>query len=146
MRQLLYVSDTSVDLAASELAAILATSRRNNALLAITGMLLYLDGAFLQVLEGEERAVRDLYACIRTDKRHWGQRLTFDREAPRAFTGWSMGFKRLAASDPETAGLFGLTSEAVRGRLSPVAGKAVMIMLETFCRVQHGGGLKLAVA
>ncbi|MFO1249048.1 MAG: BLUF domain-containing protein [Alphaproteobacteria bacterium] len=37
-------------------------SRANNALLGITGLLLHIDGGFLQMLEGEERSVRELYA------------------------------------------------------------------------------------
>jgi hypothetical protein len=144
MRQLLYVSNTSRDVAPAELDAILAVSRTNNAALDVTGLLLFIDGGFLQILEGEERTIRELYARIAADRRHWETRLMLDRESPRAFTGWSMGFERPSADDPETAGMFGITREAIEGRLSPGAGRVIAIMLETFYRVQRGDELRLA--
>jgi len=95
MRQLLYVSSTSSDIAPGDLDDILTASRRNNALIGISGLLLFIDGGFLQMLEGEERAVRELYTRVAADRRHWNPRLMLDREvASRAFPGWSMGFER----------------------------------------------------
>ncbi len=117
---------------------ILQSARRNNQALGITGLLLYIDGGFLQVLEGEEEAVHRIYTRIRADNRHWETRLMLDREAPRAFGDWSMGFEHLTGDDPETAGMFGVTREAIAGKLSPTAGRVVIIMLETFYRVQTG--------
>jgi Sensors of blue-light using FAD len=143
MRQLLYVSNTARDIAASDLNAILESARRNNQVLGLTGLLLYIDGGFLQILEGEERTVHEVYGRIRADRRHWEARLLLDREAPRAFGHWSMGFERLTGEDPETAGMFGVTREAIAGKLSPAAGKMVATMLETFYRVQRGDLLGL---
>ncbi len=144
MRQLLYVSNTARDTPAAELAAILEVSRRNNALLGLTGMLLYIEGGFLQVLEGDERAVRETYDRIRRDQRHWDTRILLDRAEERAFAGWSMGFEHVRVDDPQTAGIFGVTREAVASRLAPGAGRVVMTLVETFYRVQQGGDLKLA--
>ncbi len=143
MRQLLYVSNTSRDVAPAELDAILSVSRINNVARDVTGLLLYIDGGYLQVLEGEERTVRELYARIAADRRHWEARLMLDRESPRAFTGWSMGFERPSADQPETAGMFGITRDAIEGRLSPGAGRVIMVLLETFYRVNRGGELAL---
>ena len=143
MRQLLYVSNTSRNVAAEELDAILAVSRINNAALDVTGLLLFIDGGFLQILEGEERTVRELYARIAVDRRHWEARLMLDCESPRAFTGWSMGFERPSAENPETAGMFGITRDAIEGRLSPGAGRVIMVMLETFYRINRGEDLRL---
>ncbi|HKQ10718.1 MAG TPA: BLUF domain-containing protein, partial [Rhizomicrobium sp.] len=64
MRQLLYVSNTALEIGLNDLDRILTTSRRNNAMMGITGLLLFIDGGFLQILEGEERAVRELYTRI----------------------------------------------------------------------------------
>jgi hypothetical protein len=136
MRQLLYVSNCSRDITLTELNNILELSRSNNQARGITGLLLYIDGGFLQVLEGEEQAVHGVFTRIRADSRHWGARLMLDREAPRAFGDWSMGFEHLTGDDPETAGMFGVTREAIAGKLSPTAGRVVMVMLETFYRVQ----------
>jgi len=138
MRQLLYVSNTAPEISLGELDNVLTSSRRNNALLGITGLLLFIDGGFLQILEGEERAVRELYTRISTDPRHWNTRLMLDREVPaRAFPNWTMGFERPCMDDPETAGMFGVAREAIHGRLSPGTGKIVAMMLQTFYAVQH---------
>ena len=144
MRQLLYVSSTTRDLAPADLNQILTVSRANNAALDVTGLLLFIDGGFLQILEGEETTVRALYDRIAADPRHWETRLLLDRESPRACAGWSMGFERPSAEDPETAGMFGITREAIAGRLAPGAGRIITIMLETFCRVNHGEPLGLS--
>lgn len=147
MRQLLYVSSTPRDIAPGVLNDILAASRANNPLLGVTGLLIYIDGGFLQILEGEERTVRELYMRICTDRRHWEVRMLLDREVEkRAFGGWSMGFERPTPDDPESAGMFGVTREAILGRLSPHAGRVIAVMLETFYRVQRSDDLRLAEA
>jgi hypothetical protein len=63
-------------------------------------MLLYLNGSFMQVLEGEEAAVDETYSRIRQDPRHAGC-IVIDRWPieKRSFSQWSMGFKCLQASD-----------------------------------------------
>ena len=145
MRQLLYVSNTARDLDPAVLDRILAVSRANNALVDVNGLLLYIDGGFLQILEGDEISVRTLYARIAADRRHWEARLLLDRAVEAgAFGGWSMGFERPSPDDPETAGMFGVTREAIQGRLSPQAGRVIAVMLETFYRVQRGDDLRLA--
>ena len=138
MRQLLYVSNTIDDLALGDLDDILTSARRNNAMMGITGLLLSIDGGFLQILEGEERAVRELYTRVAADPRHEHLRLMLDREIPcRAFPEWAMGFERPCMDDPETAGMFGVAREAIHGRLSPGTGRIVAMMLQTFYAVQH---------
>lgn len=103
-----------------ELARILASARRRNAELGVTGVLLYQAGTFLQLLEGPADAVRHLYAdIIHDDPRHralvhcWEQPI-----AARSFPRWWMGYAdggaldpaSTAASDPAwlTRGLAGL--------------------------------------
>jgi hypothetical protein len=51
---LAYTSIASHHMAHEELLALLAQSRKNNLPTDITGMLLYMEGCFFQVLEGEE--------------------------------------------------------------------------------------------
>ena len=138
MRQLLYVSNTAHNISVGDLDDILTESRRNNAMLGITGLLLFIDGGFLQILEGEERAVRELYTRVATDPRHANTHLMLDREVPcRAFPEWNMGFERPCMDDPETAGMFGVAREAINGRLSPGTGRIVAMMLQTFYAVQQ---------
>lgn len=136
MRQLLYVSNTTPTVTVAELDEILASSRRNNSASSITGMLLFLDGGFLQVLEGEESVVRQTYARISADPRHWNIKVLFDRDAPRAFKDWSMGFKHLKNRDAANADIFDITQKAILGRLGPDAGPEVFLMIKAFCDVQ----------
>ena len=138
MRQLLYVSNTLPDLTPGVLDDILTTSRRNNAMMGITGLLLYIDGGFLQMLEGDELALRELYGRISADHRHSDLRLMLDRETgARAFPAWGMGFERPCMDDPESAGMFGVARSAIHDQLSPKPGRIVAMMLQTFYRVQH---------
>lgn len=70
--RLVYVSAASRLLSQSELVALLAESREHNSRQGITGLLLYRDGDFMQLLDGEELAVRQLFERIARDPRHRG--------------------------------------------------------------------------
>ena len=136
MRQLLYASSTDRDVSDAMLENILAVSRRNNAACGVTGVLLYSEGGFMQVLEGEETAVNKTYARICADKRHWKAMTLLDRNAPRAFGAWSMGFEKpMAFGD----GMFSLTRDAIAGRLKPNAPAEIMALLQTFYRINARG-------
>ncbi|MFM8330705.1 MAG: BLUF domain-containing protein [Candidatus Methylumidiphilus sp.] len=80
----------------SEIPKILESSVRNNPVSGITGMLLYCDGNFIQVLEGETDAVLEVFDRICADCRH---RDIFEvmREpiAEREFAQWSMGYNHI---------------------------------------------------
>ena len=94
--RLVYVSHEVRPLTTADLDALLEESRRNNARLEVTGMLLYHDGDFMQVLEGEEEAVREIYRRIVADPRHSGILVLDDTPVPdREFAGWWMGFRRV---------------------------------------------------
>ena len=101
MFHLIYLSSATNLFSAEELKELLRVSRINNSLLDVTGMLLYRDGNFLQVLEGdEEETVRGLYAKILRDPRHKGTIVVLAEEIPqREFSEWSMGFRELNAQD-----------------------------------------------
>ena len=133
MRQLLYASNTFRDVSDAVLDDILASSRANNVKAGITGVLLYIEGGFMQILEGDAPAVTDTFARISKDKRHWNTTVLLDRDAPRAFGEWSMGFARLEKdSDPAT---FALTQDAISGRLKPGAPVEIVTLLRTFYRI-----------
>lgn len=97
---LVYASSAIQPFSRPDLEDLLATSRENNARAGITGMLLYKDGNFMQVLEGDEEAVRELYDKIAADPRHKGEILLqqgFTEE--RQFPEWSMGFRDLHSTE-----------------------------------------------
>ena len=70
---LIYASSAVKPFLQSELFELLEICRENNTRLGITGMLLYKDGNFMQLLEGEETPVRRLYEKIGSDSRHRGE-------------------------------------------------------------------------
>jgi hypothetical protein len=93
MITLIYGSSATNPIPSDELLAILEEARIKNAEKNITGMLLYDDGNFLQVLEGEDEVVTSLYNKICGDPRHQSIMLyvkkTIDK---RNFDDWAMGF------------------------------------------------------
>ena len=92
----IYVSAAKYAMNKRELTNLLAICRLNNQKLGVTGMLLYKEGQFMQVLEGEESDVVELHKIIAHDERH--QYVTTIYSAPireRSFLDWSMGFKDL---------------------------------------------------
>jgi hypothetical protein len=77
-----------------ELKEILTVCNVNNTRDNITGLLLYGEGNFIQLLEGEESAVQATYQRINFDERHKGITLIASGLlAARNFPEWAMGFK-----------------------------------------------------
>lgn len=75
----------------AELGHILRVARARNAESGITGALLIYDDWFAQTLEGEETAVRALFAKIAADPRHDTVELREEGIAPaRVFSRWAM--------------------------------------------------------
>ena len=96
MHYLVYISAAVYPFSEAELLELLNVSRRNNALLDITGMLLYKDGRFMQLLEGEKDAALALTAKVARDPRHRRLTVLLEGDRPRReFPDWSLGFQRL---------------------------------------------------
>ncbi len=97
---LIYSSAATKPLPRAELVDLLDRARAKNSSLGITGMLLYVEGSFLQVLEGEPHAVEELFDVISGDPRHGGV-VTIIHEpiAKRDFGEWSMGLADISADD-----------------------------------------------
>jgi len=97
---LIYSSAATLPFQDEDLMELLAKSRTNNAQLEITGMLLYENGSFFQVLEGAPEAVDRLFERIIQDDRHT-KAVIIIREpiAKRSFGEWTMGFARLGSQD-----------------------------------------------
>jgi hypothetical protein len=92
-----YVSSATRHLEEGEILEILRVARANNEKLGITGMLLYRDGNFLQVLEGAFSAVDGLIQKIKRDPRHQGFILMSRRNIEqREFADWSMAFRNMS--------------------------------------------------
>ncbi|GAB4266791.1 MAG: hypothetical protein Kow0065_17560 [Methylomicrobium sp.] len=104
MFRLVYVSSANRLFSPVDFLELLIQARSKNQRLGITGMLLYKDGHFMQVLEGEEPVVRELFTCIERDPRHRDtlillEEFVFQQDEhgeERAFPDWSMGFRDFA--------------------------------------------------
>lgn len=78
----------------TELQQILVKSQVNNAVNDLTGMLLYSDGTFVQVLEGNDDKVNDTYLKVAKDPRHKNIiKLVEGDLRERNFANWYMGFR-----------------------------------------------------
>ena len=89
--QLLYFSRGRNDLRTEDIDEILETAHATNPGLEITGLLLFEQGHFLQLLEGPEANVRALYQRIANDPRHSGSTIIFTRTvSERDFANWNM--------------------------------------------------------
>ena len=90
LRQIIYVSrpfgfDNAV------LNGILSKSRRNNLRDDVTGALICRADIYLQLIEGPETAIRDVYARIASDDRHADINLLSNEPVTdRIFPGWAM--------------------------------------------------------
>jgi hypothetical protein len=97
---LIYASVATQDFGTAELTELLQKSREENKRLGLTGILLFSDGSFFQVLEGEPGPVKQLYERIVRDKRHAQCTLIIKEPiAKRSFGDWSMGFSQVSAEE-----------------------------------------------
>lgn len=96
MIRLVYSSAARAGMDEAELKRILEAARTRNARREVTGMLLYRDGVFLQLLEGQEVDVRYVYSRIAQDPRHHRVvKLMEETITQRDFASWSMGYQVL---------------------------------------------------
>ena len=91
--QIIYSSEASMPMQTDDLEEVLQQARANNASRGITGALIYVDGAFLQILEGESAAVQALMAQISKDVRHEAVTVLKEGVVPAAvFADWKMAY------------------------------------------------------
>lgn len=102
IHRLVYVSASRVAMSDVDLERLLATARENNSEAGVTGVLLYHDGSFFQVLEGDKDQVTRIFNAIERDPRHSRVIVLQTRAAPeRAFPVWSMGYVRTSDLRPD---------------------------------------------
>jgi hypothetical protein len=98
--ELIYRSEADTNVSDDDLINILSKARSNNSSRNITGCLLYNDHYFVQILEGEFKALNELFEKIKLDSRHHNVVLLHMQEIEsRAYPDWTMAFKALEAED-----------------------------------------------
>jgi len=100
--QLIYSSEAAQKLDLQDFERMLAEFRIRNKARGITGVLVLVDGIFVQVLEAEEQQLDRLLRSLERDPRHRDMKIFYRHEvAERAFASWSMAY--LSASAEEVA-------------------------------------------
>lgn len=101
--QLVYVSRATQGFSADDLNALLKSARLENARRDVTGMLLYDDPLFIQLLEGPRAAVEAIFARILADTRHREIDVihTCEGIGQRQFARWWMGCRILGGGTAE---------------------------------------------
>ena len=115
---LIYISDALKAMRNTELKQLLEASQERNKNRDITGCLVYIEGKtstenygkFIQVLEGPESEVIELFKNIQIDGRH--KKVTLIKNGlinNRNFSTWEMGFERMNLdNNPTLKGIFDL--------------------------------------
>lgn len=97
---IVYVSFSRNQLSELELDELLSEIRPKNLANGVTGLLLYNDEIFIQVIEGETDTIRTLYDRLQNDNRHTNiVKILEESIDQRSFPEWSMGYQKLSKED-----------------------------------------------
>jgi hypothetical protein len=131
MKYLVYISTAHRLMTEAGLVDILNVSRKNNQKNSLTGMLLYGEGTFIQVLEGEEGVLNETYEVVKADGRHKNVIKVAEGDIEkRNFPDWSMGFK--SANKQELAEMGGFTDPKTLSHAGSNEANALLNMMKTF--------------
>jgi hypothetical protein len=131
LHEIIYLSRACESMTPQALTALMEKSRIDNEARGITGVLIYHQQEFLQLIEGEREAVESLYQSICNDPRHrqtytmWSNPIT-----ERSFARWAMGF--VAPREADLRGKPGyepLLSLGLKASAHDTAGKKLLLML-----------------
>jgi hypothetical protein len=133
--RLIYVSAAREEMSPAELDSILSVARKNNSPVGVTGLLLYHQGSFFQVLEGPKESVGHIFSAIEADTRHSGVIVLEARiSSARVFPNWSMGYvKAHNLRSDQQANLVDLSNLVGRGEPAQLSSSpAVSLQINTF--------------
>jgi len=110
--QIVYSSQATVPMSVAGLEEILADARAGNKAQDVTGALVYAEGVFFQIIEGDKETVRNLMANIARDSRHHSVKVVCEGSVEgRAFESWSMAYLNATAEQMSAwAGLPGTST------------------------------------
>ena len=101
--QIMYSSQATEPMTATDLEKILTDAQAGNEARNVTGVLVYVDGVFFQILEGDQAVVRNLMANIASDTRHQSVKVFYEAQVDvRAFESWSMAYLGPTAQEMST--------------------------------------------
>jgi len=125
-----YVSSVNPNLTETQIQEVLNFSRNWNNDHNITGILLYSEGNFFQVLEGEKELLKTLFSRISIDKRHQNVMVIFEKEVSQPkFEDYQSDFISLDSRfEPEEINLYFSQIE----KLNPNIQSSVRYILNKF--------------
>jgi hypothetical protein len=102
--QLVYASAALPGFTAADLEDVLRVARERNARIGVTGMLLFENFSFLQVLEGDLDRLDALYHKIQADPRNTRHTLLLREPIDgRSFVDWTMGYTHVSVGEIQSA-------------------------------------------
>ncbi len=135
--RIVYLSSAVGPITPAVLADILDRSRRNNKADGITGVLLYDEGNFIQVLEGPKDEVTACFDRILEDERNTGW-IVLERKPveARVFAGWDMGYIAVSdLPDDQRANFIDLSDLSHSDKMTEIEGdEMVAIFMKSFLR------------
>lgn len=138
--RLIYLSRVWQSMTNTQLEAILLKSRTNNPKHKITGLLCYGGTSFIQILEGPEDQVVQLYANIINDERHHDCKLLdVHLDTKRMFDKWAMAY--VHSTQDDFAELSDIIDRASKKHEQTV--KEVVSLLRSYLGKQIDLGAKL---
>lgn len=140
IRQIVYVSSGVREYAPDEVEKIADAGRRNNAGNGITGILLYYNGNFMQLLEGVPDVVAETFERISSDDRHSGiLKLQDSIVWKRAFPDYQMGFCTISSEAAlPVSELFEKLPYGWGVKADAEIGKSISALFRTFFAINSG--------
>lgn len=127
--QLIYKSTPVAAVSEALLLEILRKSQTNNAEQKISGVLIYRNRQFFQLLEGREKQVRGIFAKIQQDGRHRDVEVLLDQHcAERLMPAWAMGFHQESPSSRLERQGFYITLQDAKNIFATIPGTAGEIL------------------
>lgn len=119
----------------ADLKSIHQTAVQTNGLLGISGLLLFSNSYYLQVLEGPRSDVNEVYGRILKDPRHSNSEILLFREIVRRdFGDWSMGWATEVAAKADVYFAYSANRNFDPRQMSGEAGLAMLVDLAKLMR------------
>lgn len=135
LETLVYMSTARQAMSNVALHSLLTKARANNRAADVTGVLLYAEQSFIQVLEGPPQALDETMARVESDPRHKNiTRLLREPIEARCFSSWAMGYR---GCDETFEDLFALSREALEKLGAQGACAKPLILLRSFFNTSY---------
>lgn len=145
LHSLVYVSSAVRAVSEADLRHLVSRAQQRNRQCAVTGVLLFDSGNFMQYLEGPADGLAAVYQRIRQDRLHTDL-IEISNQPPRArlFAQWAMGFRSFNAVEFTDAWLRQQVLETRFDGLHPSDAPAIALLRGFWQRSQRGLSLGAA--